>query len=105
MRRPPLQPGQEWVWDYPRPPDIVRSEHLVRVVFAGLEIARSTRAWRILETSHPPVLYIPREDVAMDFLRPAPGESFCEWKGVASYYDLVAGDRVSERAAWTYRRP
>ncbi|HZT14153.1 MAG TPA: DUF427 domain-containing protein [Candidatus Baltobacteraceae bacterium] len=105
MQRPPLGPGQEWVWDYPRPPRLVRSERSIRVVFAGKEIARTLRAWRVLETSHPPVVYIPRQDVAMDFLRPAAGDSYCEWKGRAAYYDLVAPERVSERAGWTYEHP
>jgi uncharacterized protein (DUF427 family) len=105
VKRPDLQPGQEWVWEYPRPPRLERSERLVRVEFAGIEIARTTRALRILETSHPPVYYIPPGDVAMDLLQAARGTTFCEWKGTASYYDIEAGDRTSPRAAWTYHHP
>ncbi|HEV3154275.1 MAG TPA: DUF427 domain-containing protein [Candidatus Baltobacteraceae bacterium] len=105
MTIPKLEPGQEWVWDYPRPPRIERSKRLVRIEFAGLEIARSARTWRVLETSHPPVFYIPCEDLAVDALRPAAGSSLCEWKGRATYYDLVVGDRVAERAAWAYLAP
>jgi uncharacterized protein (DUF427 family) len=105
MKPPQLDPGQEWVWAYPRPPRLECSERLVRVEFAGSEIARSTRAWRVLETSHPPIFYIPREDVATDALRSAIGGSFCEWKGVASYYDIVVGEHVAKRAAWTYEAP
>jgi uncharacterized protein (DUF427 family) len=104
-QRPPLEPGQEWVWDYPRPPRLEPSKRPVRIVHAGIEIARSDRALRILETSHPPVYYIPREDVQMALLRPAAGSSFCEWKGRASYLDLVCGDERVARAAWTYEAP
>lgn len=105
MRPPQLEPGQEWVWNYPRPPRLERSERLVRIEFAGLEVARSARTWRVLETSHPPVFYVPRDDIAVDALRPADGSSLCEWKGRATYYDLIVGDRVAERAAWTYLEP
>jgi uncharacterized protein (DUF427 family) len=105
MERPPLAPGHEWVWDYPRPPRLERSSLEILVVFDGVEIARSSRAWRILETSHPPVYYIPREDVRMEFLRPASGSSFCEWKGTAAYFDVHAPARESRRAAWTYPKP
>jgi uncharacterized protein (DUF427 family) len=105
MKRPSLAPGQEWVWDYPRPPRLERSVQVIAVVFDGVEIARSTRAMRILETSHPPVYYIPRDDVRMEFLKPAPGRSFCEWKGSASYYDLATPSRTSPKAAWTYPAP
>ena len=105
MNPPKLDPGQEWVWDYPRPPRVEQSARLVRVEFAGREVARSTRSWRVLETSHPPIFYFPREDVAMDALRSTTGGSFCEWKGNASYFDLAVGERISRRAAWTYEHP
>jgi uncharacterized protein (DUF427 family) len=105
MRPPQLEPGQECVWDYPRPSRLERSDHLVRIEFAGLEIARSARTGRVLETTHPPVFYVPRDDIAVDALRPADGSSLCEWKGRATYYDLIVGDRVAERAAWTYLEP
>ncbi len=104
MDRPLLQSGQEWVWDYPRPPRLERSMREIVVVF-GEEVARSTRAWRILETSHPPVYYLPQEDVRMEFLVRASGTTYCEWKGSATYYDLLAGARVAKRAAWTYLNP
>ena len=79
--RPRLEPGQEWVWDYPRPPRLERVERLVRVIAGGVEIARSQRALRILETSHPPVYYVPPQDVRMDLLRPVSGSSFCDFYG------------------------
>jgi uncharacterized protein (DUF427 family) len=98
-------PGQESVWDYPRPPRVeVVSKH-IRVVFAGLDIADTRDARRVLETSHPPVYYIPKRDVRMECLAEASGSSLCEWKGSAVYYDVVVGDRVAVRAAWGYPDP
>lgn len=101
----PVGPGRESVWDYPRPPRIERESRRITVVFAGVTICDTTSAWRVLETSHPPTYYLPPADITAGALRPAPGHSFCEWKGVASYLDVVAGDRVAERAAWTYPEP
>jgi uncharacterized protein (DUF427 family) len=105
--KPPeaLEPGREWVWDYPRPPRLEPVAQRVRVQFAGLLIADTRRAWRVLETSHPPVYYLPPGDVRMQYLRPEPGSSLCEWKGRAAYYSLVAGDQAVRRAAWSYPEP
>lgn len=98
-------PGQESVWDYPRPPRVEPTDKRIQVVFNGVTIADTRRAQRVLETSHPPVYYIPPEDIQMAYLVPAAGSSWCEWKGRASYYDVVVGDREAERAAWTYHEP
>jgi uncharacterized protein (DUF427 family) len=98
-------PGQESVWDYPRPPRVEPSTETVEIVVGGTVVARSTRSWRVLETSHPPTYYLPVDSFAPGALRPCPGASWCEWKGAASYFDLVAGDVVAARAAWTYRTP
>jgi uncharacterized protein (DUF427 family) len=98
-------PGQESVWDYPRPPRTEDVNERVEVHFGGEKIADTTRAKRVLETSHPPVYYIPPEDIRVEYLRPAGGGSWCEWKGRASYYDVVVGDRTAERAAWYYTDP
>jgi uncharacterized protein (DUF427 family) len=97
----------ESVWDYPRPPRVEPSSRLVRVVLGGAVIAETTRSHRVLETSHPPVYYVPLDDVAAGALEPSRcGGSFCEWKGAASYFDAIGGDgRRVERAAWTYPRP
>jgi uncharacterized protein (DUF427 family) len=95
----------ESVWDYPRPPRVEATHKLVRVEFAGEVIAETTRAYRVLETSHPPVFYIPLEDVRGDFLRPSRRHTYCEFKGEASYYDLVAGEREVLEAAWYYPEP
>lgn len=98
-------PGQESVWDYPRPPRLEQRHEQVLVVLGGLTIAETTEAWCVLETSHPPTYYLPRAAFAAGSLRPAPGTSFCEWKGMASYLDVVAGDVVAAQAAWTYPEP
>lgn len=98
-------PGQESVWDYPRPPRLESVDRRVKVVFGDVTVAYTSRAKRVLETNHPPVYYIPEEDVRMEHLEPAQGRSLCEWKGQASYYDLVTDEQRAERAAWTYPRP
>ncbi len=98
-------PGQESVWGYPRPPRVVPDGRRVRVVVAGVVVAESARAVRVLETAGAPCWYVPPDDVRPEFLRPAPGTTVCEWKGVASYLDVVVGERVVRRAAWTYRDP
>ena len=110
MRRPtdPPEPGpgQESVWDYPRPPRLERTDKHLRVLHRGQVIAETDRGWRVLETSHPPTYYFPAEDVAFDYLEPADGGgSFCEWKGRARYYDIVVDGGVAPRAAWTYPDP
>jgi len=97
--------GQESVWDYPRPPALLRDTRTVVVLFGG-EVARTDAAYRVCETSHPPTWYLPREAFRPGALRPVDGGSFCEWKGAASYLDLVASDgRTAARAAWTYPSP
>ncbi len=107
MRPVPEQPGpgQESVWDYPRPPAVEASDELVEVWVGGEQVASSTRTLRVLETSHPPTYYLPVADLADGVLRPVRGGSLCEWKGEASYFDLVAGGRTAARAAWTYAEP
>jgi len=92
MRRPPRiepGPGQESVWDYPRPPRVERTDRHLRVEHRGVVVADTRSAWRVLETSQPPAYYLPPADVAMELLVPAELRTFCEWKGVASYLDLV----------------
>jgi uncharacterized protein (DUF427 family) len=103
--RIPPGPGQESVWDYPRPPRLEPTSRRIRVVFGGITIADSTRALRVLETSHPPTYYVPLDDVVQAHLVPVDGSTYCEWKGDASYFDVVAGEQRARRAAWTYRRP
>jgi uncharacterized protein (DUF427 family) len=96
----------ESVWDYPRPPRVEPTSRRVRVVLGGETIVDTTRALRVLETSHPPAYYVPLDEVAAGVLLPADGRAtHCEWKGVADYYDVVAGGARAERGAWTYREP
>lgn len=108
MPRPvpvPPGPGQESVWDYPRPPRVERSGAVVEVELGGRVVATTDRALRVLETSHPPTYYLPPDAFEPGTLREAAGATWCEWKGRASYYDLVAGGRVAPSAAWTYPTP
>ena len=93
------------MWDYPRPPRVEPTADVVEVTLGGLLVARTTRALRVLETSHPPTYYLPMEAFAPGSLVPTGGQSFCEWKGVAAYFDVVAGSAVAERAAWGYPYP
>jgi len=105
MTRTSPKPGQESVWDYPRPPRVEPCKHRVRVEFNGEAIADTTRAWRLLETSHPPAYYIPREDVQCEFVQASSRRTFCEFKGEACYWDLKIGTRISRDAAWSYESP
>ncbi|HKL63853.1 MAG TPA: DUF427 domain-containing protein [Woeseiaceae bacterium] len=95
-------PGQESVWDYPRPPALRPSERRVRVEFAGVLVADSSRALKLCETASPPTYYLPPEDVRGDLLVPVRKRTLCEWKGQARYWSLVVGDRVAEAAVWAY---
>lgn len=108
LRRPvaiPPGPGQESVWDYPRPPRLERVTVRLRVVFDGVDIADTLRGWRVLETSHPPSYYLPPDDIRPGCLVPAGAGSVCEWKGRAAYFDVVGARRRASRAAWTYPTP
>jgi uncharacterized protein (DUF427 family) len=104
-RRIPPGPGEESVWDYPRPPRVEATSALVEVVLGGEVVARTTSALRVLETSHPPTYYLPVADFAAGALVPAEGSSVCEWKGRAAYLDVRGGGRVAARAAWHYPDP
>jgi uncharacterized protein (DUF427 family) len=105
VRRIPPGPGQESVWDYPRPPRVEPTSRRVRVVFGGVTIADTRRALRVLETSHPPTYYIPPDDIRMEYLTPTGRRSFCEFKGSASYYTVQVGEKRADHAAWAYARP
>ena len=103
--RVPPGPGQESVWDYPRPPRIERSAETVEVRLGGRTVATTGASYRVLETSHPPTYYLPRGAFAEGVLRPVAGTTVCEWKGRATYFDVVTPGRAAERAAWTYPTP
>ncbi len=100
------QPGQESVWDYPRPPRLERSPKQIKVVFNQVTIADSSNTYRVLETSHPPVYYIPQEDIQMEYLEAVDFKrTFCEWKGLAGYYNLNVNQQKVINAAWYYPQP
>ena len=98
-------PNQESVWDYPRPPRVEDVSKHIQVIFNGTVIANTHRARRVLETSHPPVYYLPPNDIKMVHLKPAPHSSWCEWKGWATYYTIVVEDKQADNAAWAYLQP
>lgn len=98
-------PGQESVWDYPRPPRIEISDRRVQVKLGGAVIADTTRAKRVLETAGAPVWYLPPEDVMEDHLRPHARRTYCEWKGQAEYFTVRADGQSADAAAFTYRDP
>ena len=99
------QQGQESVWDYPRPPRLEPVPNRLRVIFEGEVIADTTNGYRVLETSHPPVYYIPMRDIQRNRLRREAGCSQCEWKGEAGYWSVEVNGRVSQNAAWSYEHP
>lgn len=117
----PPKPGQTSVWDHPRPPALVPDSREIVIKWGNTEVARTRNAVKLLETSHPPTFYIPLSDVRRDLLRPASGNSYCEWKGPCSYvlhadpflrqltvrryWSLHDGDRVLPRIAWSYPEP
>ncbi len=105
-KRLPTKAGQESVWDYPRPPKLEPVNNTLLVEFAGQVLAKTTKGYRVLETSHPPVYYIPEEDVRLDFMSLSSGNATnCEWKGQAQYFDAVVGTKHSEQVAWRYLNP
>lgn len=107
-KRPPFAetplPGQESVWDYPRPPRLLADSRLVEVISEGQRIGRSSRTIRVCETASPPCFYIPPQDIEWDFLVTEAGGSYCEWKGSASYWALKSKPS-SGPVAWSYPRP
>jgi uncharacterized protein (DUF427 family) len=98
-------PGQESVWDYPRPPRLEPTPKRIQIKLNDLVIANTNRAYRVLETSHPPVYYLPPSDIRMEWMEPTARHTFCEWKGGASYWSLRAGDTILPNIAWGYLEP
>ncbi len=97
--------SRESVWDYPRPPRVELDDRRVVVMSGEIELATTTIAHRVLETSHPPVFYIPAQHVGWAHLKPNRHTTFCEYKGRANYFDLKGGAQVIRNVAWTYRTP
>ena len=98
-------PGQESVWDYPRPPRLEDTDKHIQVIFNGIVLANTKHAKRILETTHPPVYYIPPTDVKMEYLTTTSRTTYCEWKGVASFYTINVDNKTAPNSAWYYRQP
>jgi uncharacterized protein (DUF427 family) len=99
-------PGQESVWDYPRPPACRPSDKHVVVSLNGSVVADTRGAFRVLETSHPPTWYLPRADLTPGALAPSrTASTWCEWKGAATYWDVLAGGSTVRGAAWSYEQP
>lgn len=98
-------PGEESVWDYPRPPRLEESTKHVQIIFNGVTIADTRRPQRVLETSHPPVYYICPEDIKMEYLHKTLQGSWCEWKGQAGYYTVTVESKEVVNAAWFYPNP
>ncbi|MEM6453737.1 MAG: DUF427 domain-containing protein [Acidobacteriota bacterium] len=105
----PVGPGQESVWDYPRPPRLEPTPRRIRIQRGDVVLVDTVRALRLLETSHPPTYYLPPDDIDMARMHRAAGRSsFCEWKGQAHYYDLRpdGGDAIAlDGVAWAYANP
>jgi uncharacterized protein (DUF427 family) len=104
-RPDPALPGQESVWDYPRPAIAEPTSAHVVIEHAGRIIADTRASIRTLETSHPPSYYIPLVDIDASVLRRGSGASFCEWKGAAIYWDVVIGPVVLSSVGWSYPNP
>ena len=94
-------PGQESVWDYPRPPKLVPDRRLVEVYYGDQKVAWSHRTYRALETASPPSFYIPTKDVNWELLSVSPGSSVCEWKGIAKYWNLSSNTELGV-VGWSY---
>jgi len=104
----------ERVADYPRPPELRVSHDSVRVEALGQVLCDTAAAggeggplqiFKVCETFHPPTVYLPPAALRLELLQPAAGRSFCEWKGVARYFDVVVADRRLQRAVWQYPEP
>lgn len=107
MKPIPIKPkfGQESVWDYPRPAILQDTNKQIKVIFNDLILAETVRGKRVLETSHPPVYYIPAADVKLEYLIETSQRTWCEWKGWCQYYDISIGDKYVTDSAWRYLDP
>ncbi len=106
MKKQQAKAGQESVWDYPRPPRVEATKKTILIEVGGITLVETNRAYRVLETSHPPVYYFPQADIAMDYLVPSRKMStYCEWKGRAHYWDLDLPNKQTEAVAWSYELP
>jgi len=98
-------PGQESIWDYPRPPKVELFTKKIRVEFADKVIAETNKSYKVMETSSPPCYYIAQDDINMDCLFKSAYKTLCEWKGSARYWSIRIGDKISKNAGWSYPKP
>ncbi len=101
----PVAPGQESVWDFPRPARWRHCRHLLEIMHGGMRLASTRAGIETLETSHPPTYYFPVESIAQGALRPNARRTLCEWKGQARYFDVLVGGMRLPAAAWCYDSP
>lgn len=101
----PPKPGQESVWDYPRPARWEDTNKHLKVICNGIVLAETNKGKRVLETSHPPTYYFPPEDIKLEHLIETSKKGFCEWKGIYQYYDVSIGDKYIKNAAWRCVEP
>ncbi len=96
----------ERVWDYPRPPTVVPCARQIRIELDGVVLANSAQGLRVLETSHPPTIYVPMADIRADLVETSDAPpSWCEFKGAARYVDAVVGEQRRRAIGWTYPDP
>jgi uncharacterized protein (DUF427 family) len=99
----------EPVYTHPRDPhsrvDILASSRHVQISLDGAVIADSTQPRILFETGLPPRYYLPMTDVRTELLRPSLRETHCPYKGTATYWDVVVGEKTYEALAWAYRSP
>jgi uncharacterized protein (DUF427 family) len=98
-------PGQESVWDYPRPPRVEPVSQRVRIELGGIVLADTQGAYRVLETAGAPVYYLPPADVQRQYLVPSTHTTLCEWKGISRYWSVQVGGRLAANAIWSYPAP
>lgn len=101
----PIEPGQESVWDYPRPAILEDTAKHLKVICQGIVLAETNQGKRVLETSHPPTYYFPPEHIKLEYLTETPKKGLCEWKGRYEYYDIRIGETVIHYGAWRYYEP
>lgn len=101
----PINPGQESVWDFPRPAIAEPTDLHCRIAHRGKVLAETRNAIRTLETSHPPTYYIPPQDVNLSLLKINSQRSLCEWKGQAHYFDAIIDGQLLGDIAWSYAAP
>ena len=100
-----VAPGQESVWDYPRPPRAEPTSRHIRIAHGGMALAETSSSIRTLETSHPPTYYVPQIDIAVSLLAESDRTSFCEWKGHAVYWTVAIAGSVFRDVGWSYPDP